>query len=77
MSVFENRPLSKIFGPEREEVTGGQRKLHGSSTVVPPDPLSTIPSTSSAMKTPENTEKGPDDPEPADEGDIQMEHSSD
>jgi hypothetical protein len=29
------------------------------------------------MKTPENTEEGPDDPEPADGGDIQMEYSSD
>jgi len=33
--------------------------------------------TSSAMKTLENLEKGPDDPEPADERDIQMEYSSD
>jgi hypothetical protein len=29
------------------------------------------------MKTPENTEEDPDDPEPAIEGDIQMEYSSD
>jgi hypothetical protein len=29
------------------------------------------------MKTPENTEEDADDPEPADEGDIQMEYSSD
>jgi hypothetical protein len=29
------------------------------------------------VKTPENTEKGPDDPEPAGEGDIQMLYSSD
>jgi hypothetical protein len=28
-----------------------------------------------AMKTPKNTEEDPDDPEPADEGDIQMEYS--
>jgi hypothetical protein len=25
--VFENRILRKIFGPNREEVTGGRRKL--------------------------------------------------
>jgi hypothetical protein len=42
--------------------------------VVPPVCLSPTPSTSSAVKTPENTEEGP---EPADEGDIQMEYSSD
>jgi hypothetical protein len=29
------------------------------------------------MKTPENTEKNPDDPKPADEGDIQINYSSD
>jgi len=29
------------------------------------------------MKTPENTQQGPDDPEPADEGHILMEYSSD
>jgi hypothetical protein len=26
--VFENRVLRGIFGPKREEVTGGRRKLH-------------------------------------------------
>jgi hypothetical protein len=45
--------------------------------VVSPDHLSPMPSTSSIMKTPENTAKGPDDPEPADKGDIQREHFSD
>jgi hypothetical protein len=40
--------------------------------VVSPEPLSAIPSTSSAMKTPGNKEEDPDDPEPADEGDIKM-----
>jgi hypothetical protein len=28
MRVFENRVLRIIFGPKREEVTGGWRKLH-------------------------------------------------
>jgi hypothetical protein len=41
-----------------------------STVVISPDPLSPTPSTSSAMKTPENTEEEPDDPEPSDEGDI-------
>jgi hypothetical protein len=35
------------------------------------------PSASSYMKTPENTEEDPNDPEPAHEWDIQMEYSSD
>jgi hypothetical protein len=26
--VFENRALRGIFGPKRDEVTGGWRKLH-------------------------------------------------
>jgi hypothetical protein len=26
--VFENRSLSRIFGPKRDEVTGGWRKLY-------------------------------------------------
>jgi hypothetical protein len=28
LSVFENRDLRRIFGPKRDEVTGGWRKLH-------------------------------------------------
>jgi hypothetical protein len=43
--------------------------------VVFPDPLSLASLTSSAMKTPENTEKDPDDPEPAGKGDNQSEYS--
>jgi hypothetical protein len=27
-TVFENWVLRRIFGPKRDEVTGGQRKLH-------------------------------------------------
>jgi hypothetical protein len=26
--VFENKALRRIFGPKRDEVTGGWRKLH-------------------------------------------------
>jgi hypothetical protein len=26
--VFENKVLRRIFGPKRDEVTGGLRKLH-------------------------------------------------
>jgi hypothetical protein len=40
-----------------------------------PDPLYHTLSTSSHLKTPENTEEDPDVPEAVDEGDIQMEHS--
>ena len=46
------------------------------STIVPPDPLSPTPKLKTAMKTPENIEEDPNDPEPADEGDNQTEYSS-
>ena len=44
--------------------------------VVSPDPLSPVPSTSAAVGIPEYSDKDPDDLEPADEGDIQMEYPS-
>jgi len=44
--------------------------------MVSGDLLYSTPSTSSAMKTPENAEEDPDAPEQAG-GDIQMEYSSD
>jgi hypothetical protein len=28
LKVFQNRVLRRIFGPKRDEVTGGWRKLH-------------------------------------------------
>jgi hypothetical protein len=28
LRVFQNRVLRRIFGPKRDEVTGGWRKLH-------------------------------------------------
>jgi len=45
--------------------------------MVSPNPLSPTPSTSAVMMTPKNTDKVPHTPEPADEGDIQIEYSSD
>jgi hypothetical protein len=48
-----------------------------SAVVLSPDPLYPTPSIPSNMKTPENTEDDPDDPQPAEEGDIQMEYSFD
>jgi hypothetical protein len=48
-----------------------------STIVVSPDPLFPTPPTPSAMRNPENAEEDPDGPEPADEGNIQMEYSSD
>jgi hypothetical protein len=61
----------------REMLKQASKSVSISTNVVSPDPLSPTPSTSSATKTPENTEDDPDDPERAGEGDIQMEYSSD
>jgi hypothetical protein len=61
----------------REISKKASKNVCPATTVVPPDPLFPTPTTSSAMKTPENTEKDLDDPEPAYKGDIQMEYSSD
>jgi hypothetical protein len=46
------------------------------TAMVSPDLLSPAPCTLSTMKTPENTEEDPNDPEPTDVGNIQMEYSS-
>jgi hypothetical protein len=42
--VFENRVLRRIFGPKRNEVTGGWRKLHN-------DELHNLYSSSSIIQT--------------------------
>jgi hypothetical protein len=44
--------------------------------VLSPDPLCPTPSSSSAMKTPYNTEGDPDDSELIDEEDIHVKYSS-
>jgi hypothetical protein len=34
LRVFENRVLRRIFGPKREEVTGGWRRLHNEELLL-------------------------------------------
>jgi hypothetical protein len=34
LRVFEKRALRRIFGPERDEVAGGWRKLHNEENFV-------------------------------------------
>lgn len=53
------------------------RSISTSTIVVSSDPLSLTPLTSSAVKTFENTEEDPDEPEPPDEWDTQTEYSFD
>jgi len=34
LRVFKNRVLRRIFGPKRDEFTGGNRKLHNEELIV-------------------------------------------
>jgi hypothetical protein len=34
VSMFENRVLRRIFGPKRDGVTGGWRKLHNKEPIT-------------------------------------------
>ena len=61
----------------RDKFNKAFKNIRISIVVVSSDPLPPVPSTSSAVKTPKNTEGDPDDPEPADEGGSQMEYASD
>jgi hypothetical protein len=56
----------------RDEFKKASKIVQMSPVVVCPDRLSPSPSTSSAMRTPKNTEEDPDDLKPADKGDIQI-----
>jgi hypothetical protein len=65
----------------RDTFRKASKSVSALTVVVSPNPLSPSPSTSSASlveseETPENTEGDPDALEPAAEGDIQMEYSS-
>jgi len=73
-------------GMSQGHVQRASKSVCTSTVVVPPDPLSPTPSTSSAVKTQGDTKEDPHNlelrhpshnPEPAAEGDIQMEYSSD
>jgi hypothetical protein len=64
-------------GRPQEQFKNASNGVCISNVVVYPDPLPPTPLTSSAMKSPENTEEDPDGPEPADVRDIQMEYPCD
>jgi hypothetical protein len=66
--------MSELFHPFEGTII----KLNTTSTnAVSRDPSSPTPSTSPVRKTPENTYKDPNEPEPVAEGDIQIHYSSD
>jgi hypothetical protein len=59
----------------REVFKKASTSAYAATIVVSTDALSPTPSTPSAMNTVESAEKVSDDPDPTDEGDIQMENS--
>ena len=61
----------------RDMFKKASKSVYISMIVVPPDSLSPTPSTSSAMKTPENKLADSDYHTPADERHIQVEYFSD
>jgi hypothetical protein len=78
--------MGRFASPEKRSIneTGrsqgydqkGLKEFCSSAFVISPDPLSPTPSTSSAMKTPENTARDPDEAQAANNT-FQMEYSSD
>jgi len=60
----------------RDMFTKASRCVCTSTVVLSLDPLSPTPSTNSIMKTAENTEEDPYDTHTADEGDNQIEYTS-
>jgi len=62
---------------QRHVQKGLCRNVCTSTVMISPDPLPPTASTSIGLKSPQNTAKDPNNPVPADEGDIQMEYYSD
>jgi hypothetical protein len=60
----------------RNVLKWSSKSVCSTNFLVSPNHLSPTPSTSSAMKTPENAEENSGDSEPADVEDIQMEYFS-
>jgi hypothetical protein len=77
MAVHTNSALAQRKRADLRDLFKKATKTVCTSNVVSPDHVSFVPSASSAVKTPDNTEEDPDDPEPANEGDIQVEYFSD
>jgi hypothetical protein len=72
--LFTKKCFINETGRFQEHVLKFSKSVCTSTVMVSPDPLSSNPSTSSAVKTTENMEEDPDDPEPADR-DTQIKYS--
>ena len=77
LCLLPERSVINETGISQGHVKTASKSIRTSTVVVSLDLSTPTPSTSSAVKSPENTEKYPDDPEPETAGDIQMEFSSD
>jgi len=61
VAFYKEKVLSMKLADLRGKFKKASKIVQTSSVVVYPDPLSPAPSTSSTMRTPENTEEDPDD----------------
>ena len=75
MLFIEGRGFNYETYTSEDMFKNASKSVCASTVMISPKAFS--PTLPSAMKTPENTAEHPDDPVPADEGDIQMEHYSD
>ena len=75
--LFLRKNLIGETGRSQGHVQKGLQNVCTSTIEVSPDSLSPAPSTSSALKMPENKKEEADDPESACEWDIQVEDCSD
>jgi hypothetical protein len=65
-ALYQKEASSMKQGDLRNMFKKASKNVCTPTVLVSCDPLSPAPSNSSAMKTPENTEENPDDPEQAD-----------
>jgi hypothetical protein len=75
-AFYQKDVLSMKQAGLRDMFENAYKGVCTSTVAVSPDPLCPTPSTFWVMKTPDETEQNPYDPEPADEGDIRREYSS-
>jgi hypothetical protein len=76
VAFYQKKSCINQTGKSQGQVQKGLHKCLYINHLLSTNPLFPTPSTSSVMRTTENTDEGSDDHKPAD-GDIQMEYSSD
>jgi hypothetical protein len=72
LAFYQKKASSVKQGDVRDMFKKASKGVCTPAIVISPDPLSPTSSTSAAMKTSENTEEEPDDPELVHEGDTPL-----